>query len=64
MSSIPQPLITGTIIYLVIAVVLQAVSVSFRATGVLSKDNAGYVCGVYVVAINSDRSSSRENQHN
>eukprot|EP00979_Chaetoceros_neogracilis_P010079 scaffold2368_cov289-Chaetoceros_neogracile.AAC.4 len=40
MSSIPGPLIIGTIIYAVIGASLLAAVIGARATGMMSKDNA------------------------
>jgi hypothetical protein len=43
MSGIPSTLITGTIAYLVAAVVLIGIVQAARGVGKLSKDDAGYV---------------------
>jgi len=39
--SIPGPLVTGTIVYLILAVALLALNLGAMVTGMLSKDNAG-----------------------
>jgi hypothetical protein len=38
---VPAPLVSGTIIYAVLAAVLLALSMGALATGMISKDNAG-----------------------
>ena len=40
---VPAPLITGTIVYLILGLVLHACAFGATATGSLSKDNGAYV---------------------
>lgn len=49
MSEIPAALITGTVAYIVVGAILQGLVFSSRATGILSKDNAGI--GFVVISI-------------
>jgi len=48
--SIPGPLVTGTIVYLILAVALLALNLGAMVTGMLSKDNAGIGNVVIIVA--------------
>ena len=48
MSGIPATVITGTIAYLVVGVVMLGLVQAARGVGKLSKDDAGYVPQVFV----------------